>query len=54
MKKRKRRKPQMVKISGLILGLAGSAIIIHTVPIYIWYAVLALATAMLAIYYILP
>ncbi len=54
MKRGRRRKPRIAKFVGLFLGLAGSALIIHNVPLHIWYIALAAAVMALMICFIRP
>lgn len=52
MKRGRRRKPQIAKFVGLFLGLSGSALIIHNVPLHIWYIALTFAVIALMIWFI--
>ncbi len=47
MRRRKRRHAGAWKILGLALGLSGVILMIHNVPLYVWYAALAAAIALL-------
>lgn len=42
----RRRKNKAIKIMGIISGITGAIIVIHIVPIYVWYIALAITICM--------
>ncbi len=47
MKRRHRGEMGIVKSLGVALGLSGAILVIHTVPLYIWYAALIVSLLLL-------
>ncbi|HQC82616.1 MAG: hypothetical protein QM289_01950 [Bacillota bacterium] len=49
MRRRRNREKRITKILGVALGLSGVILIIHTVPLYVWYAALGASVLLLII-----
>jgi hypothetical protein len=47
MKRRRNKEMRITKVLGVALGLSGVILIIHTVPLYIWYAALGVSVLLL-------
>ncbi|GEM_PF-1799934 len=47
MRRKRSGEMRIVKILGVALGLSGAILIIHTVPLYIWYAALIASVLLL-------
>ena len=37
-----REKKLVIKLTGVIMAIAGAVIVIHTVPVFVWYIILAI------------
>ncbi|MGI6733067.1 MAG: hypothetical protein ACOX4J_02655 [Anaerovoracaceae bacterium] len=47
MKRRRSGEVRITRILGVALGLSGVILIIHTVPLYVWYAALGASVLLL-------
>jgi len=43
-----RKKNPVIKLIGVIMAIAGAVIIIHTVPVFVWYIVLVVLVLVFA------